>query len=96
MVDNFLLIYKNKITERLILRYHLFFRPDRQQIYQLSQMVIAMTVDLEISKSANALSDAWSTSAVADCRAGSMRARRFPSELEAMRTFLGCYYLSSW
>lgn len=83
-------------TERLIFRYHLFFRPDRQQIYQLSQMVIAMAVDLEISRSANALSGAMSTFAVGDGRTGSMRAHRFPSELEAMRTFLGCYYLSSW
>jgi hypothetical protein len=80
----------------LLPRYQHFFRPERQQIYQLSQMVIAMAVDLEISRPAGDLSGALSTFAFGDSRTGSMRAHSFPSELEAMRTFLGCYYLSSW
>lgn len=88
--------YQNLITHMLYLRYHHFFKPERQQIYQLSQMVIAMAVDLEISRSGSNLSGSFSVSAFGDSRTGSMRAHRFPSELEAMRTFLGCYYLSSW
>lgn len=55
-----------------------------------------MAVDLEISRPAGDLSGALSTFAFGDSRTGSMRAHSFPSELEAMRTFLGCYYLSSW
>jgi hypothetical protein len=80
----------------LSVRYHRFFKPERQQIYQLSQMVIAMAVDLEISRAGSNLLDGLSAFAVRDSRTSSMRAHRFPSELEVMRTFLGCYYLSSW
>lgn len=31
-------------------RYHLHFRPERQQIYQLVQLAVAMAVDLELQK----------------------------------------------
>ncbi len=79
-----------------LFRYHQFFRPERQQIYQLSQMVIAMAVDLEISRSSDKLSGSLSTFAFGNNWTSSTRGHRFPSELEAMRTFLGCYYLSSW
>jgi hypothetical protein len=55
-----------------------------------------MAVDLDISRSGSNLLGPLSTFAFGDSPPGSMRAHRFPSELEAMRTFLGCYYLSSW
>lgn len=54
-----------------------------------------MAVDLEISSSGTAMSGVLPKFAFEDSRMGNVRAHRFPSELEAMRTFLGCYYLSS-
>lgn len=32
------------------IRYHFHFRPERQQIYQLVQLAVAMAVDLELEK----------------------------------------------
>lgn len=31
-------------------RYHFHFRPERQQIYQLVQLAVAMAIDLELKK----------------------------------------------
>jgi hypothetical protein len=70
--------------------YHLFFEPQREQMYQLSQMAGAMAVDLGINKSSQ---DTVAT----DVRL--VKARLFfpnsPEELEAQRTFLGCYFLTT-
>lgn len=55
-----------------------------------------MTVDLEISRPVVDLLGGLSSFGPGSSYFGSIRAQRFPSELEAMRTFLGCYYLSSW
>jgi hypothetical protein len=69
-------------------RYHFYFEPDREQIYQLSQMAAAMAVDLGIHKPAS------------DSASGSraLKARLFllnSEDLEVQRTFLGCYFLTS-
>jgi hypothetical protein len=55
-----------------------------------------MAVELEISRLGSDLRGSLATFSPRDSRFGSNRAQRFPSELEAKRTFLGCYYLSSW
>lgn len=73
-----------------MLRYHFYFEPDREQIYQLSQMAAAMVVDLGINKPAQ-------ESVPNDVRL--LKARLFlptsPEELEAQRTFLGVYFLTT-
>jgi len=70
--------------------YHFYFEPDREQIYQLSQMAAAMAIDLGFNKPPR-------DSGPTDVKA--VRARLFmpksPEELEEQRTFLGCYFLTA-
>ncbi|KAE9374683.1 hypothetical protein N431DRAFT_543935 [Stipitochalara longipes BDJ] len=69
--------------------YHFYFEPDREQLYQLSQMAAAMAIDLGINKPT-------SDSASNDVRA--LKAKLFLPNLddfEAQRTFLACYFLTS-
>ncbi|KAG9229713.1 hypothetical protein BJ875DRAFT_522221 [Amylocarpus encephaloides] len=71
--------------------YHFFFKPERQQIYQLSQVAIAMSVDLGINRP-------YKPQDVLDpiplCWLPSGDPQKIMSEeLERRRTYLGCYYL---
>lgn len=74
-------------------RYHFYFKMDREQMYQLSQMASAMAVDLGIDRPIDQ---------GAPCDYRIMKARplvflpkRSPEELEAQRTFLGAYFVTS-
>ncbi|KFZ20552.1 hypothetical protein V501_00059 [Pseudogymnoascus sp. VKM F-4519 (FW-2642)] len=76
-------------------RYHYYFQPERQQFYQLSQMMIAMAVDLGITRPDARRSCDPSRFASGDSWNCSISASELPSDIEARRIFLGCYYLSS-
>jgi hypothetical protein len=68
-------------------RYQFHFKPENQQIYQFSQMAIAMTVDLGITKPARGAPNIFEV--------GSGRTQLSPPEILEMRTYLGSIYLSS-
>jgi hypothetical protein len=57
-------------------------------------MVIAMAVDLGLTMPETTLSNDLREFASSDNSKNYLQ--RFPCGLEARRTFLGCYYLSSW
>ncbi|KAH8821930.1 hypothetical protein F5884DRAFT_107989 [Xylogone sp. PMI_703] len=69
--------------------YHYYFNPERQQLYQLYKLAIAMAEDLRITEYNVSL----------DGLAENHQGRHLPylssEEIEAKRTFLGVYYLSS-
>ncbi|MCJ1390774.1 hypothetical protein MMC18_003635 [Xylographa bjoerkii] len=75
--------------------YHFYFKPHRQQIYQLAQLAVAMAEDLGLGKlygttkpvAGHDLNGASST-----IEFEHLQSR---STLEAKRTYVGCYYLSS-
>jgi hypothetical protein len=71
-------------------RYHFYFEPDREQLYQLSQMAAAMAIDLGINKPAQ---DATQNDNRLMKR--SVFLPQSSKELEAQRTFLGCYFLTT-
>lgn len=73
-------------------RYHFYFHPDREQIYQLSQMAVSMTVDLGMDKPIRQAQTGFSASDVLPFLSHS---RPSPGEIEAMRAYLGCYFLTS-
>jgi hypothetical protein len=78
-------------------RYHYYFKPDSQQIYQLSQLLVAMAVELGITKRDhqpfyNMPFDPEDLGNKPELKA---REKLQPAEIEAKRAFLGCYYLSS-
>ncbi|PVH78621.1 hypothetical protein DL98DRAFT_421842 [Cadophora sp. DSE1049] len=72
--------------------YHFYFHPDREQIYQLSQMAISMTVDLGMDKSARQPPRCSRPSDVIPFMSNS---RPSAGEIEGMRAYLGCYFLTS-
>ncbi|KAH7393357.1 hypothetical protein BKA64DRAFT_84994 [Cadophora sp. MPI-SDFR-AT-0126] len=72
--------------------YHFYFHPDREQIYQLSQMAISMTVDLGMDKSTRQQPVSSNTSDVIPFLS---RSRPSAGEIEGMRAYLGCYFLTS-
>jgi hypothetical protein len=73
-------------------RYHFYFEPDREQSYQLSQMATSMVVDLRINIPTQ---DNIPTDNRVH-RAGPLAfLSKSAEELEAQRTFLGCYFLTS-
>lgn len=73
-------------------RYHLHFNPDREQLYQLSQLAVSMAVDLGINKPA----PRDTTREVVAFMVGNSASLVDSAEvLEAKRTFIGCYYVSS-
>lgn len=76
------------------IRYHFYFDPHREQMYQLCQMAFAMVVELGIDKHARQTEvsiTSFNPTLLPIMRHGKPAA----SELEAMRAFLGCYYLTS-
>ena len=73
-------------------RYHFYFHPDREQIYQLSQMAIAMTVDLGMDKATRRPPMCSSSSEIMPFMSYS---RPSAGEIEGMRAYLGCYFLTS-
>ncbi|KAH8682922.1 hypothetical protein BGZ60DRAFT_398964 [Tricladium varicosporioides] len=74
--------------------HHLFYDPDNQQVYQLTQMAVSMTVDLGINKPPRDF---------LPLSLQSLKGHPFsilppictPEELETRRTYLGCCYLAS-
>lgn len=79
------------------IRYHLYFNPDRQQVYQLSQMAIAMAIDLGINRKAqDPASMNNSVVSIPFSFPHVLNSRISPEEMENRRTFLGCYYISCW
>lgn len=71
--------------------YHYYFDTVREQIYQLSQMAAAMACNLEINKQSKVIaSNAFSITNT------SYSFQLCSEELEERRTFLGCYYFTSW
>jgi hypothetical protein len=75
-------------------RYHYYFKPERQQIYQLSQMAAAMAVDLGITQPRQSPTQ-QNNFTILNATPQVFSPRKSPEEIEAKRTFLGCYYLSS-
>jgi hypothetical protein len=74
-------------------RYHLYFRPERESVYQLTQMTVSMAIELGINKPLPQATVA--EEAIIPNPPMVFRSRISPAELESRRTFLGCYYLSS-
>ncbi|KAH6715454.1 hypothetical protein DL95DRAFT_460915 [Leptodontidium sp. 2 PMI_412] len=72
--------------------YHFYFHPDREQIYQLSQMAVSMTVDLGMDKP---IRQAQTGFVASDVLPFLSHSRPSPGEIEAMRAYLGCYFLTS-
>jgi hypothetical protein len=74
-------------------RYHFYFDLDREQSYQLSQMAASMVVDLGIN---NPTQDHMPTDyRVQRARPLAFLQKKSTEELEAQRTLLGCYFLTS-
>ncbi|CZT11660.1 related to cercosporin resistance protein [Rhynchosporium agropyri] len=72
--------------------YHLYFHPDREQIYQLSQMAVAMAVDLGLDKPVRPAPKGLSASN----NMPFITSHPLPSaDIEGMRAFLGCYFLTT-
>ncbi|XMA12295.1 hypothetical protein WAI453_005086 [Rhynchosporium graminicola] len=72
--------------------YHLYFHPDREQIYQLSQMAVAMAVDLGLDKPVCPAPKGFSASN----NMPFITSHPLPSaDIEGMRAFLGCYFLTT-
>ena len=67
-------------------RYHLYYRPQNQRIYILVQLAVAMAEELELGEHGS--SELPSRSSVQHARSR--------QEWERKRTYVGCYYLSSW
>lgn len=76
-------------------RYHFYFNHERQQFYQLCQMANAMAVDLGISHPAKQ-EPSLNCFETNDTRSHNLDTPRLlPENIEARRTLLGCYYLTS-
>jgi len=75
-------------------RYQYYFKPERQQVYQLSQMAAAMAVDLGINQPTQNASQT-NNFTILNVTPQIFQPRQTPEEIEAKRTFAGCYYLSS-
>ncbi|KAH8799179.1 hypothetical protein F5884DRAFT_905622 [Xylogone sp. PMI_703] len=69
--------------------YHYYFNPERQQLYQLYKLVITIAEDLRITEHNMSLDNS------AKNHQGGHFAYLSSEEIEAKRTFLGMYYLSS-
>jgi hypothetical protein len=68
------------------------FRPDRNQIYRLSQVAMAMVVDLEINKQASYQN--LSRRLIAFDGTEKNTTKKVPlDEMESRRTYLGAYYI---
>jgi len=74
-------------------RYHFYFEPDREQSYQLSQMAASMVVDLGINIPTQ--DNIPTDYRVQKARPLAFLSKKSAEELEAQRTFLGCYFLTS-
>ncbi|KAF4624390.1 hypothetical protein G7Y89_g13783 [Cudoniella acicularis] len=74
-----------------ILSYHFFFLTNTQQVYQLVQMAVTMTVDLGINKPTR--DRIPSNLAILSCTPLAFLPKRSSEELESRRTFLGCYFV---
>ncbi|KAK0099941.1 hypothetical protein ONS95_013236 [Cadophora gregata] len=72
--------------------YHFYFNPDREQMYQLSQIAISMTVDLGMDKPTRQGQTCSGTSSLLPFMSQSMFSA---GEIEGMRAYLGCYFLTS-
>lgn len=74
-------------------RYHKYFKPERQQAYQLLQLAMAMAVDLGITK-LNPTRDGAAGDPPHPIDAKLCKPAVLPSipQAEAQRTLLGCYY----
>jgi hypothetical protein len=78
-------------------RYQFYFRPLRQQIYQLATMAAAMAVDLGIHKATSSEAKNGSVLDVLNISAVLVPRRSLLDDeaYEERRTLLGCYYLTS-
>jgi hypothetical protein len=74
-------------------RYHLYFDPEKQQIYQLTQMMATMAIDLEIHKPLRG--DQREYIHQISPFLGCDTTPESTGDLEIKRTLLGCYYISS-
>lgn len=81
-------------TRTNVFRYHFYFNPETQQIYQLTQIIAAMAIDLRIHKPRLDGLDTIAFSSP-DSSSHSLGLGVTPEDIEAKRTFLGSYYLSS-
>ncbi|KAH7321689.1 hypothetical protein BKA65DRAFT_86585 [Rhexocercosporidium sp. MPI-PUGE-AT-0058] len=72
--------------------YHYYFHPEREQIYQLCQMAVAMTVDLKLDKPLHQGQSHFNASDIMPFLGHSLPSL---AEIEAMRAYLGCYFLTS-
>ena len=75
--------------------YHYNFRPARQQIYQLTQLCGSMIVDLELHKPAERGPGFVMHPSKACMACKKDTAPPIASEAEALRTFVGAYYLTA-
>jgi hypothetical protein len=71
----------------------MYYEPERQQMYQLSQIVATMAFDLELHTPIINATLKPSPSPVDALRFGLPTLS--PEDLEAKRTFIGCYYITS-
>ena len=75
--------------------YHYNFRPARQQIYQLTQLCVSMIVDLQLHKPTES-TPGFNLHPSKGCMACKKdTAPPITSEAEALRTFVGAYYLTA-
>ena len=135
LVSNSMNKRKTRALSQKEYRYHFYFEPERQQVYQLSQMAAAMAVDLRIHRSVhsrpqqNDLSivnirqeifnaaetpediellqlvesntrtpsnhSPQSNCSILDATSQLYKPRMSFEDIEARRTFLGTYWLSS-
>ncbi len=70
-------------------RHHRYFTINQHhQLYQLSQLAVSMTVDLNLPN--------FHLASLQEAGFSSLRqSSRYWDEIERIRTFLGCYFLSS-
>lgn len=78
----------------LAFRNHHYFHSTRQQIYQFSQMAATMAVELRLGPPDESIRD------IMIQQRGSIEWSTYDgnhySIVESMRTFVACYYISSW
>lgn len=72
-------------------RYHFYFNPDNQQIYQLCQMATSLTADLGIDKPVRRVGFGKGTSIPFNAFVPNINLE----DAEAKRAYLGCYYIAS-
>lgn len=75
-------------------RNHHYFHSAREQIYQLSQMAITMAVELRLGPPEESLKDILVQHR--ETFESSVYNENYFFIVENMRTFVACYYISSW